>query len=179
MSLDREARRVAYILSYPEWYGHNVNDMFFRLDKWLFVPLQDLTPEFREQELRRASYFFISGYGSSQVAQNAYQAGCILVGVRADVPKEIPIIECGEWDPVDSYLTFLFVEVSRFVLPRSVLRNQNVKLNRVVWFTFQKLMRPIAKVFFLLRAAAGIWKKNGFRHVVIKTRNYFRKVQNI
>ena len=77
MQLKREPRRVAYILSTPEWFGHNVNDMFFRDEAWLFVPLQDLSLEDQEREYQKATYFFISGYGHPEIAQRAAAAGWI------------------------------------------------------------------------------------------------------
>ncbi|MDE2399400.1 MAG: hypothetical protein KGL67_00065 [Patescibacteria group bacterium] len=174
-----ERRRVAYIISYPEWYGHNVNDMFFRLQKWIFVPVQDLSAEDRIEEYKKAFYFFVSGYGNKEEALNAYKQGCVLIGVRADVSLEIPIIECGQWDPVDVFITFLFIEWLGNIFPNLIFNKNAIGFSRAIFNFFRIILRPFLKIFYLLRAALITWKTQGFRYVFIKTRNYFHKVMHI
>jgi len=176
---------VVYIRSRPEWYVHNVNDMFFRFPEWLFIPVQDLNLEDRLKEYKKAEYFFVSGFGNSEEAVRAFNAGCMLVGVQADVPANIPVISCTEWDPTDVFITFLFVEKLRKFFPaifKSRSPNFTLTSAKFVKFSlrfFQLILRPIFKVFYLLRAALVTWKNQGAKHVLIKTRNYFRKVMHI
>ncbi len=178
MDSEREPRRVAYLLSYPEWYGHNVNDMFFRLEDWLFVPVQDLNSEQRLEEYRKATYFFVSGRGQSQEAVRASEAGCIVVGPRADVPAQVPVVNCTEWDPVDAYVTFLFVEWFHSKFPW-MIRPSTVRFSKVIIKIFQTVLRPFFKVFYLSRAAYRVWRTQGLHHVITKTKNYFKKVMGV
>ncbi len=101
--VEREPQRVCYIESTPEWFSYSVLRFFYRDADWLFVPLQDLSVEEREQEFHKATYFFISGFGHSEVAVAASAAGCKLIGPRADVPAEIPVLESRPWDPLAVY----------------------------------------------------------------------------
>ncbi len=163
----REPRRVAYVRSIPEWYGHNVNDIFFRETDWLFVPVQDLTPAQRLDEYGKASYFFVSGHGHPDEAARALSAGCMLVGLRADVDIKTPMMACSSLNPVDSVNALKVVEYFRTRLPFIPV---------LLVPTVVKLAGPFMKIKILASAAANTYRKQGLKPVMVKTKNYFYKV---
>ncbi len=163
----REQRRVAYIRSIPEWYGHNVNDIFFRETDWLFVPVQDLSPAERLAEYQKASYFFVSGHGHPSEAASALAAGCILVGLRADLDPKARMVACASLNPIDSVTALKVVEYFRR------------KLAYIPFFlvpTIVKMASPFMKIKTLVSAAIKTYRKQGLKPVIVKTKNYFYKV---
>lgn len=159
----RETRRVCYIRSIPEWFSHTVNDMFFREQDWIFVPVQDLSEQGRFEEYRTCRYFFVSGYGNPEEARQAHTQGCILVGVRADVDRSLPMIECKEWDPVDAYTAL------------KVLHILSIKrLNPwIVWCVW--MGRSIAHPLYLLQKVFSVYRAGGIQAVYAKARSYRHK----
>ena len=113
-SIARESKRVCYIRSVPEWYGHRVNDIFFRQARWLFVPLDDLTTEEKIREYQKSMYFFISGYGRQHIAQEAHDYGCTLVGPRCDVDPKLEVIEIKRWDNMEAYQALIVADILKF-----------------------------------------------------------------
>jgi hypothetical protein len=158
--LIREKKRVCYIQSRPEWFSYAVLRLFYRDPHWLFVPLLDLSSAEREIEYKKAKYFFISGYGYADEAKQAYESGCILVGVRADVPIKISVEESKQWDPFSAF----------------ALINFYGQIN-----LFPKILKGLAKWLFIfysrmywyLHFAYTILAKENWQNLIIKAKKFF------
>lgn len=161
MEAIREKKRVCYIESKPEWFSYAVMRLFYRKPAWLFVPLRDISDDLKKEEYKKSSYFFVSGYGQAEYAQSAYENGCVLVGVRADVNKGFPIIECGEWDVIGAYglirFGHLLLQVPPLCRPLFVLL---VKVySKILWYP-QFIFRSI--------------RTENLRSIIVKTKKFLK-----
>ncbi|MDE2399398.1 MAG: hypothetical protein KGL67_00055 [Patescibacteria group bacterium] len=161
MKIKREERRVCYIQSNPEWFSYGVLRLFYRNPFWVFVPLQGLSINELQEEYQKATYFFVSGYGNSKIAEEAYRKGCILIGVRADVSSEIEILESKQWDPFSVYASIRFYSTV-YSLPlffKFPVRFALVFLSHIWWY-FQLVLQ--------------MFKHDNVKTMFIKIKKFFK-----